>query len=95
MSQAEDFDTFYSEKKSDETKTKHMFRKHAYSCNFMPFCDCRTENFSHKIKMFVLFLSSFFFFFFFWGGRGRKSYIDGTTQNHRADAILRSIHNLP
>ena len=28
------------------------------------------------------------------GGAGHKSYIDGTSQNHRADAILRSIHNL-
>ena len=28
------------------------------------------------------------------GGRGLKTYIDGTSQNHRTDAILRSIHNL-
>ena len=29
------------------------------------------------------------------GGEGeRKSYADGTSQNHRADAILRSMHNL-
>ena len=31
MSQAEDFDTLYSEKKSDKTKIKHMLRKHSYS----------------------------------------------------------------
>ena len=47
--------------------------------------------FSHKIKIFVLFLSSFFCG---GGGSGRKSYIDGTSQNNRADAILMSIHNL-
>ena len=28
------------------------------------------------------------------GGAGHKSYIDGTSQNHRVDAFLRSIHNL-
>ena len=49
--------------------------------------------FSHKIKIFVLFLSSFFVGVG-GGGRGRKSYIDGSSQNNRADAILMSIHNL-
>ena len=27
-------------------------------------------------------------------GGVRKTYIDGTSQNHRTDAILMSIHNL-
>ena len=49
-----------AKKKSDETKIKHTLRKHAYSCNKCHFVNVELTIFSHKIMIFVLFLSSFF-----------------------------------
>ena len=59
--------------------------------------DEKQSNIRNKIKIFVLFFSFLFLLVGGWGGGGvRKEYIDGTSQNHRTDAILRrkqSWHN--